>query len=627
VKSSVTAVLRVPFILLALGALFVSALALGQARIAVLPLSEVKPGMKGYGLSVFRGETPERFDVEIIDVLHNFRPDQDLILARTAHPVLASALVVGGMSGSPVYLDGKLIGAYAYGWQFGKEPVVGITPIENMLKEMARPVDPRIWKALGTLPTMPTAAPTKPKKTAALDFDPARDPMDFPRDAFTALRRHGERHAASVSTSHGNLIPATTPLMIGGMTERAMSLLGAEMERFGIVPLQGGGGGAKAPSATRAQYVDGGSIGVQLIRGDISATGIGTVTHVAGDRLVAFGHPMFNAGQVGLATCTARVLHVLSSTMRSFKIAEAQTPLGTLIHDRLSAIVIDQNLKADMIPMRVRIHGVPGALRTEWNVEIASQRMLTPSLAFGALFSAIDSTVSDNADATYEIRSRVSVEGHGTIETHDVGFTPGGPADGQAIGRAKLFGIIGATYGNPFEDTRITGIEVDYHVRFENDVTSILDAMVAGSEVDPGRDVNLHVTLRRFGQPEEIKTIPVHIPESAAGDSVELLIEPGDEVQLDHPRPDSLDDLLRVARSGYASTSLVVSMKLPSQGVKLRGHLVRSLPGSALDALSSANGAERVTPLPTIERREIPVGHVLKGSARLKLNVRREPLR
>lgn len=601
-----------------------------------MPLSAVKAGMKGYGLSVFRGETPERFEVEVIDVLHNFRPDQDLILTRTTHPILEHAKTVGGMSGSPIYLDGKLIGAYAYGWTFGNEPVAGVTPIENMLKELGRPVDPRIWKALGTLPTtLGTPAPKAPKasvlgpRAQSRDTDADVDDAPFSRDAFAALRKYASRYGFEASDNQAGLVPTSTPLMLSGMTDRAVSMLGTELERFGIVPLQGGGGAAKSTQASTtgpsAHFIDGGSIGVQLIRGDINATAIGTVTHVVGDKLVAFGHPMFNAGQVGLPTCTARVLHVLSSAMRSFKIAEAQTPVGTLIHDRQSAIVIDQKLKADMIPLHVKILGVPDAPRTDWNVEVANQRMITPSLAFGATFSALDATISDNTDTVYEVRGRVSIEGHGTIETRDAGFASGGPGD--SLSRARLFSVIGAAYGNPFEDARITGIDIAIDVRFDNDLTTIIDAMVAGDTVDPDRDVNVAVTLRRFGQPEEIKVIPVHIPASAAGDSVELAIEAGDDVQLDFPKPNSLDDILRMVQSGYQSTSLVISTKLPSQGVRLRGQLARSLPGSAFDSLSSTSGSDRAAAFPTIERKEIPMGHVLHGSARLKLNVRREPLR
>ena len=128
------------------------ALAFASPGQSMLAIDAVKPGMKGYGLTVFYGMTPERFDVEVIDVLHDFKPDQDLILIRTPHPILNGAKTVAGMSGSPIYLDGKLVGAYAYGWQFGRDPVAGVTPIASMLADLWRPLDPAIFRALGTLP-------------------------------------------------------------------------------------------------------------------------------------------------------------------------------------------------------------------------------------------------------------------------------------------------------------------------------------------------------------------------------------------------------------------------------------------------------------------------------------------
>ena len=141
--------------LCALGVFFVlvqTSLSWGRQKLDTISVEHIKPGMTGFGLSVFRGTKPERFPVEVIDVLHRFRPGQDLILVRTPHPLLNETKAVAGMSGSPIYLDGKLAGAYAYGWPFSTEPVVGVTPIANMLAELARPLDPTIWRILGPLP-------------------------------------------------------------------------------------------------------------------------------------------------------------------------------------------------------------------------------------------------------------------------------------------------------------------------------------------------------------------------------------------------------------------------------------------------------------------------------------------
>jgi hypothetical protein len=575
--------------------------------------------MKGYGLTVFRGETPERFDVEVIDVLHKFRPDQDLILIRTKHPILDSALAVGGMSGSPVYIDDKLIGAYAYGWTFGKDPIAGVTPIETMLAELARPIDPRIWKSLGTLPGLSRAAESLAPRALR-----ARDKPD----AFASLRAHADRFGGS-SVVPGRPVQVSTPLLLSGMTDAAMDVLSRELAPFALDPVQAGGGSATLSPAQRAssKFVDGGSIGVQLVRGDIQATATGTVTYLEGQRLLGFGHPMLNAGQVGLPTCTSRVVHVLSSLQRSFKMAESVAPHGMLIHDRQSAIVVDQTGRADMIPMRVTLKGVPSAPRSVWNIELANHRLLTTGLAFSSLFNALSASAVDRADVMYAIKTRVQVEKHGTIETQDVGYTPLGAADAGALSSLRMFSVIGAAFDNPFEDARIAGIDVELDVRFGRDVVNIIDAQVASDTVDPGKPVHVYVTLRRFDDTERVEIVTIPIPKSAAGDSVEISVDAGDQVRIEQPKPDSLDDLFRMVRTGYPSTSLVVSTKLPQQGVKLRGQLVDQLPGSALDTLQPANEADKPAVFSTYERQERTGREVLTGTAKIKLNVREEPLR
>jgi len=618
---------------------------LAHSASQTLDVAQVRPGMKGYGLTVFRGTQPERFDVEVIDVLHNFRPDQDLILIRTEHPILEKALTVGGMSGSPVYLEGKLVGAYAYGWLFGKEPIAGVTPIANMLAEMRRPIDPELWRALGTQPralaglgprqhpkSTQRARARRPssRRVAGLDDDLGLER----RGALQPLRSYARARAprALGDAAGARLFEASTPLMLGGFDDRTTELLAQELSPFGLLPLQAGGGArkpaqGKGKARQAPRFVDGGAIGVSLLRGDINATAIGTVTHVAGQRLVAFGHPMMNAGQPALPTSTARVLHVLASERRSFKIAEPDEPLGTLIHDRQPAIVVDTSFEADTLPLTLRIHGVPGAPRTRWDVRVASQRMLTPMLTFSALVNALSVTAAERNDVVFEAHSKVELEGHGSIEVDDVGYSQGGVANPMALSQLRLFDVMGAAYGNPFEDVRVLGVEIDLTVRFGREVVTLVDAMVASKEVDPGSDVNVYLTLRRYGEPERMRIVRVPIPESAAGEKIELVFQPGPAVKLELPTPDDFVQVLDNVRTGYDARTLVVSTKLPSRGLRLRGHVVRDLPGSALDTLQLANESSPPAPFVTHTRRAIAMDEVLVGSARVKLEVRQEPLR
>lgn len=605
--------------------MLIAAVAAGQsARPSTIGVDEIRPGMRGYGLTVFRGTTPERFDVEVIDVLHNFRPDMDLILVRTDHPVLDHASTVAGMSGSPIYIDDRLAGAYAYGWPFGKDPIAGVTPISAMLREMRRPVRPDAFPGADALPRMRNARARPRAATSArlAGLPPYRGGAR--PGAMDALRMYAERRGVMQrSDDPRGMQRAATPLMLGGFTDEAANRLGDMLEPFGFVTLQAGGGARRG--ASPARFVPGGAIGVQLIRGDVTATAIGTVTHVGRRRLVAFGHPLMNAGEVGLPTSTARVLHILASQSRSFKIAEALGPLGTLVHDRQSTIVVDTELDAETVPVTLRIHGIEGAPRTEWNMEVVSHRVLTPILVFAAIANALGATASDQTDVVWRADTRVELEGHGTVELSDRGYTSMGPNDTGALSRLRMFELMEVAYGNPFEESRVRSVEIDLHVRFARDQWEIVAASVTSQEVDPGSTVDVRVVLRRFGQPDQTRIVPVRIPTHAAGEQIELTFEAGDEVDLEEPEPRNMADMVRTVRQRLPATSLVVSTKMPSRGLRFEGHVVSDLPPSALDALSLVNDSGRGRPFVTQDRQSVDIGEVLTGSTRVRLQVRETP--
>lgn len=573
--------------------------------------------MRGHGLTVFRGETPERFDVEVIDVLHDFRPDQDLILVRTPHPILDHTLAVGGMSGSPIYLDGRLAGAYAYGWQFGRDPVIGVTPIRSMLAEIGRPVRPDSFP--GALPLGRRAPTTRRRGSPTFaGLAPWRG-GDSPQ-ATDAIRAHRAHLGLDRRDPHA-LQPASTPLMLGGFTDDVAAMLGRELEPFGLVTLQGGGGSGRA--TTPPAFVDGGAIGVQLVRGDISATAIGTITHVGtNQRVIGFGHPMMNAGEIGLPTATARVLHIFASTSRSFKIAEALQPYGTLVHDRQSAIVVDTGLQAATVPVRLRLRGIPGATRTEWNVEVASHRLLTPVLIFGAITNAIKATSSDQTDVMFTATSHIEIEGHDPVDVVDRGYMDAGPADGGSLSRLRVFELMEVAYGNPFVESRVRRIEIDLDLEFADDVLEVVEATTASDEADPGETVNVRVRLRHVGRPDVFRTIPVRVPEQAAGETVRISFEGGGAVRPEQPEPRNLDDLVERALDRYPSTSLVTSLKMPSRGLRFPGHVVRSLPRSMLDSLQRTSGSGPGRPFVTYLRHPTDLGEVVVGDAALDLRVR-----
>jgi len=331
---------------------------------------------------------------------------------------------------------------------------------------------------------------------------------------------------------------------------------------------------------------------------------------------------MMNAGEVGLPTATARILHVFRSQARSFKIAEAQEPLGTLVHDRQSAIVIDTDLQAATVPMRIRLHGLDGAPRTEWNVRLASHRILTPVLAFSALANALGASAADHTDVMYRAISEVTIEGHGAVTVEDQGYMPSGPADTRRLSGLRLFELLEVGFGNAFEPSRITNVTVDLHLRFANEVLHIAEVSVPAEQVDPGTIVHAQITLRQYGRPDTLRVVPFRIPESAAGETLEISFQAGDAVQIEQGAPRSIADLVRGVEAGFPATSLAITLKMPSRGLRFRGHVVRALPRSALDTLQLVAGTEPGRPFVTQDRQLIEMGRVLDGSATLRLRVR-----
>jgi hypothetical protein len=593
--------------------------AIAQSTPGFIHVDEIRPGMKGYGLSVFRGTAPERFDVEVIDVLHNFRPNQDLILIRTPHPLLDRARAVAGMSGSPIYLEGRLAGAYAYGWGYGSDPVVGVTPIASMLAELKRPVRLDMFPGARALPTGPHAASTErpPSRERFAGLPPFRGEREV--NALSTIRAL-QKQRADMQGPVG-LHRATTPIMLGGLHDSVAHMLAKELEPLGFVATQSSVGGRSKGGPKR--FEPGGAVAVELAQGDISMIGVGTVTYVGRDgRTLAFGHPMMEAGATGLPTATARVLHVLVSEFRSFKIAEAAQPLGAMVQDRQPAIVIDPNIEPVRIPVRVKVNGVEGAPKTEWRVDVASHRILTPTIVYSVIMNAVKSTAGDVTDVIFRARSKVGIEGHGVVSLDERGFSPMGAASPTVFSKLRMFALMEAAFANAFESSRVTSIDLELDLEQSRDVLQVSDASIAYDEVDPGEEATIYVRLRRVDQPDTIRAVKVRIPKAAAGQTVRVQVAAGNQVAIEQPRPGSLGDLIERTQRRYPATSLVVALQMPTRGLRFEGHVVDSLPASALNSLQLVSSTGDSRPFVTQSRTEVKLQQVVVGSANLALRVR-----
>jgi hypothetical protein len=575
----------------------------------VMPLSEVKVGMKGHGLSVLSGTEPERFDVEVLAKLKAFRPGQDLVLVKTIHPRLEVVRVVGGMSGSPIYLNGKMIGAYAYGWTFGTEAIAGVTPIESMLADLARPIPKGLLPGAPPLPGKATASPAPTESTGRyrgglLEYDVGKHAAEL-----------AARLPAPVPYEGATLVRATTPIMMGGASAQAIELARTWLTPLGLEPVQAGGGSGKPEAGAPDRYVDGGAIGVQLLRGDVAATGIGTVTRVSGDKVLAFGHPMLGGGLEALPTALARIHWVFSSFNRSFKIGEAIRPLGALVNDRPSAIVIDTSVTAPTYPYHVAFEGVPGAPRSDWNVEVASDRFLSPAFTAIAFASAFEATSSEREEMTWRARHELRIGRFGTIVLEDFGAGNGGPPTTDDLSRSRLVRAMGALLNNWWEPVTIESIRSQVRVTNRREVLRLRGATVLDPEPDAGEPARIRVTLEPFFGKVETRVLEVPIPRELAGKEVEITLSAGWETDRALPDPSSLAELVaNLPQQTYDPESLVATIRLRDEGsAAYRGKVVARLPPFALDALRASSGTDVPETFTTELVTALPVGRFVVG--------------
>lgn len=579
-----------------------------------MPLSEVRAGMRGYGLTVFRGTRPERFNVEVIDVLHNFRPHMDLILIRPDHPILDHAGIVGGMSGSPIFLDGRMAGAYAYGWEFGRDPVAGVTPIEAMLNVMNRPRRQPPGVFPGTQFQIPLAT-----ADAGLRADNQPTPLG-PRGAWDSLAQRARDDRDPVATQYGNLVPVSTPWMVSGLASGAFRHLSEALEPLGVELLQAAGAGQPVPPADApTRYEDGGAVAVQMVSGDVSAQAIGTVTRVDGQRVAAFGHPMLSQGETAIPAAIARVLWILASTRRSVKLGEPVRRLGAMVQDRGPAIVLDTQAQAPTTPVHVRIEGADGAPHTDWNMNVAGHRAVVARLVNSVVENALEETAVDLTDAAWTVRSVVELRGHGPLEFTEVGAGHEGIRGIQGLAAPDLIARIS---DNAFGVIPVNRVDITVQLRWARDLAYVRGVGLSRAEADPGETVELRVVLGRYGAAPQVLAVPVELPRDLAGREVELEVTAGNEASVDVAEPETLEDIARNATLRYPSDVLVVSFRAPGQGMAVRGRVVTNLPSSAADLLRTATGTEGAEPVANLRRIVVPVGRVVVGRDRVRVRVR-----
>jgi hypothetical protein len=585
----------------------------------LLKLADVRPGMVGQALTVFQGTKPEPFKIRVVAVLRQFLPKQDVILIRAEDPRVEHSGIVAGMSGSPVYVDGKLMGAIAYAWSFAKDPLGGVTPIENMLAERARP------------------RRRTPEQVARGDVD-VDDGASAPGAPFLAQGASlpaaaGPSAAASASSGAafvplpgvaGGLVRAAVPLSLSGFTARAVAELTDELRPAGLVPMQAGGGRRLAGKLEPGHVEPGSAVGVELVRGDMSMVGTGTVTYVDGATLLAFGHPMFGTGESYLPLVDAEIFTFLPSLAQSFKMSAPLHEIGTLVQDRASCIMGTLDGHATMMPVDVRITGPEGKVRT-FHAEIARNRRLTPLLASAVVSNAVSDAEPDVTDVVATVSTKLGLPGRAPLELTDQVFSSEG-LSGRLVGGARGMRALGELMFNPFEPLALASLEVDVKLAFRRDVADIIGLAVPSETVRAGQTIPVRVTLRPYAGAEYVETVPVKIPRAVAGHAVRLEAASGVLVRPELAPAETLSGYIDNLGKYYTAANIVVTVQTPDEGAALRGRLLTDLPASALDTLRPGTQTRRADAYRVTERTVFASKRLVSGRQELSVAVRDDVL-
>jgi len=574
--------------------------------------------MVGEALTVFQGTRPEAFKVRVISIMRQFLPKQDVILIRAEDPRLEFSGIIAGMSGSPVYVGGRLMGAIAYGWSFSKEPIGGVTPIETMLAERSRPR--RVNRELATevdgdgIRTLTLAEGGNEVERGGPP--PPRGP---PHQTDSFADSFAEPRLSAVSV----------PLSVSGFVPGVLGDFASELHAEGLGPVQSGGGGnprarGRGPDARRGHVAPGSAIGIELVRGDMSMVGTGTVTYVDGDGVLAFGHPMFGSGEIYLPMVEAEVHAVLPSLSQSMKLSSPLQEVGALVQDRQSCVIGDLGARATMVPVTVRVSG-PGADPRVFSAEVARNRRLTPTLAALVVTSALVDAEPDAADMVVRVISKINLRGRVPIELRDEIFAPEGVSR-QSLTGTRGLRAISDLLSNPFEPVVLDRLDVDVLVEYRRDVVEIVAVSLPGDEVRPGQTVGLRVALRPYSGAEYTETIPIVIPRTLGGDTARIEVASGSLARPDTPSAESLPMFLENLQRYFPPTAIVVSVQTPDDGASLHGRLLPDLPAAAADTLRPGSQTRRADSFRVAERTIHQTKKVVSGRQDLTVYVRDDVL-
>lgn len=580
-------------------------------------IADIRPGMKGTGRTVMVGTALEEFEAEVLGVMKGVSPGRDMVLCRLKGCKLEHSGIIQGMSGSPIYIDGKLLGAVAFAWEFAKDPIAGVTPFSQMV-QYARSSDKQLAAEAGE---------AGGRQAFLMDEDRVVNGL-------AGLDAELTRPFAASGAGLAGMKPIATPVAATGFSPRALALLGDQLRPIGLAPTAGGGATDRVKREEGDKpLVPGSPLSIAMVTGDFDISGIGTVTHVEGDRVFGFGHPMMGLGACQFPMMTGYIHTVYPRASVSMKMGSPLRTVGVLDTDVSTGVAGRLGKTPDMLPVTVKVRTGRYSEPQTYRVEIVREPNLLASLVMAVLTNAIDTEGDLPDELTARLKARIALKGHEPIVIDDVlsGARYTGP-----MGPAAMFSGVASSVSlltrNPFAQVRIERIDAEVEIARGRNVAAIESVRLASDRIEPGQALRAHVTLKPYKGERETRTIALPIP----ADFPEGLHEANlcdmagnlrrrlrNEPQLIDPR--DVDGLIAMVRAPIEQkrNALSLHVSLPDKGVAVRGQALPDLPGSVRAVFTTS----RQTPEPQVRadliaRVETP--WVIEGNQTLKFTVARD---
>jgi len=576
----------------------------GIDRAKLIPLSEIKTGMRGTAYTVFQGVKPEPMEVEVLGVLKGFNgPKSDIILARLHGAKVEFTGVVAGMSGSPVYFDGKLAGALSYRiGQFSKEPIAGITPIEEMLE----------------INELDKSVPAQTMFTPSRQGDNAAVTKTSVGDSTVHLYPSGD----PISGMGQYLQPIAAPLVFNGFTEETLQRFSPYFKAAGVTPVMGIG---SASDAKQPEPIEpGSSVGAVLVRGDMDISATCTVTYMDAQRLLACGHPLMQFGSVDMPMTKSTVLATLPSPLNAFKIANSTESIGSFLQDRHTGIMGRFGTESKMVPVTINVHGGPAP--KSFHYEMLNSPRLTPVAMMATVFNALQALNEHGDEISYRMSGKINVKGLPAVTMKNM-FAPidSSPTAMQAaLAVGDRFGRI---YDNAYQAPQVEGVELDFDLVNERRFARLETARTDVTEARPGDEVIIEAVLLPYRGERMVRRIPVKIPTSAPKGTLRILVSDADT--LDRSRRATarkLDLAATVAalNKERSNSTLYVSMLQSNPQALVEDKVMPALPLSVINVMDGLRGTQDmvVSAESSVDESATPLDFVVSGAQVLTITVK-----